>query len=119
MLRFRSLLFPFVLLGLHFGFAQDQETIIHGKVTDANSGDPIPFVNVVFKGAMIGATTDFDGNFSIKTLKASDSLIASYVGYRRRTKAIRKGITQVVNFQLEEEVVNLQEIAIHAGENPA
>ena len=96
-----------------------QETIVQGKVTDATSGDPIPFVNVVFKGTSIGATTDFDGNFSIKTNQQADSVTASYIGYKSRTKAIKAGIKQVVNFQLAEDIVNLQEVVVRAGENPA
>ncbi|HZY78946.1 MAG TPA: DUF5686 family protein, partial [Cyclobacteriaceae bacterium] len=96
-----------------------QETIVQGKVTDAGSGDPIPFVNVVFKGTSIGATTDFDGNYLIKTTQSIDSVTASYIGYKVRSKAIKPGTRQVVNFQLVEDVVNLQEVIVRAGENPA
>jgi hypothetical protein len=96
-----------------------QETVVQGKVTDAGSGDPIPFVNVIFKGTTIGATTDFDGNYLIKTTQPTDSITASYIGYKSRSKAIKAGIKQTVNFQLIEGVVNLQEVVIHAGENPA
>jgi hypothetical protein len=96
-----------------------QETVVQGKVTDAASGDPIPFVNVVFRGTTTGGTTDFDGNFLIKTNQPVDSVIATYVGYVPRVKAIRRGVKQTVNFQLDENVINLQEVVIHAGENPA
>lgn len=96
-----------------------QETIIKGKVTDANSGDPIPFVNVLYKGTSIGTTTDFDGNYVLKTSSPKDTLLASYIGYKPRTKVITKGTSQIVNFQLEEEVTNLQEVVVLAGENPA
>lgn len=96
-----------------------QETIVQGKVTDAASGDPIPFVNVVFKGTSVGATTDFDGKFSIKSNSPTDSVTASYIGYITKSKAIKIGVTQTINFQLEENVVNLQEVVVHAGENPA
>ncbi|MBY0432555.1 MAG: DUF5686 and carboxypeptidase regulatory-like domain-containing protein, partial [Cyclobacteriaceae bacterium] len=97
-----------------------QEFIVQGKVTDASSGDPIPFVNVIFKGTGTGATTDFDGNFLIKSLRPTDSVMATYIGYKPKTKAIRKGVRQqVVNFQLEEDVTNLQEVVVKAGENPA
>lgn len=105
------ILFPLLALA--------QETVVRGKVTDAASGDPIPFVNVAFRGTGVGATTDFDGNYNIKTTKASDSLMASYIGYKPRTKSILKGKSQVVNFQLAEDVTNLQEVVINAGENPA
>ena len=96
-----------------------QETIVTGKVTDANSGDPVPYVNVIFVGTTIGVTTDFDGHYEIKTTNPSDSLIVSYIGYKPRKKAITKGISQVINFQLEEDVTNLQEVVFVAGENPA
>ena len=96
-----------------------QETVIRGKITDAFSGDPIPFVNVVFKGTSIGTTTDFDGNYVLRTTSPTDSLQASYIGYKPRTKVVQKGISQTINFQLEEEVTRLRDIVIMAGENPA
>jgi hypothetical protein len=114
---FRSL--PALLLILVSFLAQGQETVVKGKVTDANSGDPLPFVNIVFVNTTIGATTDFDGNFELKTSTPTDSLYASYVGYKVRKKPIVKGKVQTVNFQLEEDVTRLQEIVVTPGENPA
>jgi hypothetical protein len=96
-----------------------QETIVSGKVTDANSGDPIPYVNVTYVGTNLGVTTDFDGNYEIKTAHASDSLLVSYIGYKPKKKAVTKGIRQVINFQIEEDITSLQEVVFVAGENPA
>lgn len=96
-----------------------QQTVIRGKVTDSNSGDPIPFANIVFQNTTIGATTDFDGNFQLSTDTPTDTLLVSYVGYRVRKKAVEKGKNQVINFQLDEDVTKLQEIVIRPGENPA
>jgi len=109
----------FFLLSLFASFTYAQETIVTGKVTDANSGDPIPFVNVIFKGTTTGATNNFDGIFSIKTLVLIDSVSASFIGYKVKTKAIKRGVKQTINFQLVEDVVNLQEVIVKAGENPA
>lgn len=106
-------------MGANVFLANAQETIVQGKVTDAASGDPIPFANVVFKGTSIGSTTDFDGNFLIKTVHPTDTIIASYIGYKARSKAVKRGVQQTINFQLEEDVTNLQEVIIKAGENPA
>jgi Family of unknown function (DUF5686)/CarboxypepD_reg-like domain len=99
--------------------AFSQETIVRGKVTDANSGDPIPFVNVVFWGTSIGTTTDFDGRYEIRSETPTDSVAVSYIGYKTRKKAIIRGQEQVLNFQLNEEVTKLQEFVFEAGENPA
>lgn len=116
--RFSALIITFLLFA-PAGLVLAQETIVQGKVTDAASGDPIPFVNVVFKGTTVGGTTDFDGKFLIKTSKPVDSVVATYIGYRPRTKAIKPGVSQTITFQLEEDVINLQEVVIKAGENPA
>ncbi|MBA4055106.1 MAG: hypothetical protein C0490_10365, partial [Marivirga sp.] len=96
-----------------------QETVVTGKVTDANSGDPIPYVNVVFQGTTTGVTTDFDGNYILKTSNPVDTIMVSYIGYKLKKKAVVRGINQVVNFQVEEDVTKLQEVVFLAGENPA
>jgi hypothetical protein len=111
-----------VLVLLSFIFSASafaQQTTVKGKVTDAGSGDPLPFVNLILKGTSIGATTDFDGNYTIKTSTQADSIIVSYVGYKTRSKSIVNGTAQVINFQLEESALNLQEIVVEFGENPA
>jgi hypothetical protein len=96
-----------------------QTITITGKVTDANTGDPIPFVNVYFIGTSIGTTSNFEGLYELQTTEPGDSLSASYIGYITRTKALPKGNQVVINFQLEESVVNLDEVVFIAGENPA
>lgn len=109
----------FILILLFTGLATAQETIVEGKITDSNTGDPIPFANVIFKGTSVGATTDFDGHFRIKTIARVDSITATYIGYKARTKSIKKGIKQVVNIQLDEDITKLLEVVVNAGENPA
>jgi Family of unknown function (DUF5686)/CarboxypepD_reg-like domain len=114
--QIRILVIPALMLSF---FLSAQETTVQGKVTDANSGDPIPFANVYFKGTQIGITTDFDGNYLIKTKTPADSLIAGYVGFRLRAKPVKKNTTQTINFQLEEDISSLGEVVVKAGENPA
>lgn len=112
--RFCILFFLFILPPVVIA-----QTVVTGKVTDAYSGDPIPFANIIFRGTTVGTTSDFDGNFSVKATVPVDSLVVSYMGYTTRTKKVEQGVSQVINFQLEEEVTALQEIVFDAGENPA
>jgi hypothetical protein len=119
LLSFRAFSLSLVTLVFAVASVFAQETIIQGKVIDAASGDPIPYANIVFKGTSIGTTSDFDGNYLLKTTRPTDSIFASYIGYKPRHKAIKKGVKQVINFQLEEDVTKLQEIVIKSGENPA
>ncbi|MDN4164081.1 DUF5686 family protein [Cytophagales bacterium LB-30] len=96
-----------------------QETLVSGKITDAETGDPIPFANVVFKGTQIGGTSDFDGFYKIKVNGRADSIEVSYVGYERRAKPIKAFTSQVVNVQLVPQFINLEEVVVKPGENPA
>ncbi|SFF30227.1 DUF5686 and carboxypeptidase-like regulatory domain-containing protein [Thermoflexibacter ruber] len=111
----------FVLLLFYFDtFAQ--QTVITGKVIDAETGEPIPFANVYFKGSPSnGATTDFDGYYKIITDAPTDSLIASFVGYSSKTRFVEKGKIQIINFQLNAQVTTLREVVVSAKnyENPA
>jgi hypothetical protein len=109
---------PVLILFLAFNI-NAQEIVIQGKVTDANSGDPIPFSNVTIKGTTVGTNTDFDGKYKIKLLKPADSIVASYIGYKSKRKKLSKALVQTIDFQLQEEVQNLQEVVIESGENPA
>ena len=102
-----------------FHISDAQETIVKGRVIDADTGDPVPFVNVVFRGTTVGITTDFEGFYELKTNLPVDSIAASYIGYITRVKPLKRGITQNINFQLSQDLVSLQEVVVVAGENPA
>ena len=112
-------IFLFLISCLFTNLVEAQETIVRGKITDANSGDPIPYVNVIFQGTTVGVTSDFDGNYELKTSTPTDTIVVSYIGYKVKKKVITKGITQTVNLQIEEDITKLQEVVFLAGENPA
>ena len=107
------------LLLLYTSVACSQSTVVSGRVIDANSGDPIPFANLIFQGQSTGTTTDFEGFYEMQINLPVDSIICSYIGYKSRTKAIFTGKSQVIDFQLEEDIISLQEVVFIAGENPA
>ena len=113
----KLLLTIFFALGLVI--SQAQTTTVTGKVIEAATGSPVPFANVVFTGTTEGAIADFDGNFIASTTSKVDSIEIRYVGYITRVKPLRYGQSQIINFQLEEDVLTLQEVVITPGENPA
>lgn len=101
------------------GLASGQLTKIMGSVTDSATAQPLPFVNIVFKGTSIGVTTDFEGNYSFETKTPGDSLIASFIGYKKQIKPVEKGKFQYIDFVLASEKFELETVVITAGENPA
>ncbi|MFA0963764.1 DUF5686 family protein [Roseivirga sp. BDSF3-8] len=93
------------------------QILITGRVTDAETGDPIPFANIVFTGTTEGGTTDFDGYYKIRSSANRDSVTASFVGYVSRTKAV--SAAGEVSFQLVPDVISLDEVVVRPGINPA
>ena len=82
----RKLLMATVIILVSFtGFSQTGTLM--GKVTDAETKQPIPFANVIIElgGKMInGATTDFDGKYTIKPIPPGKyDVKATYVGYKK------------------------------------
>lgn len=77
-----------------------QQGEIQGKVTDAKTGEAIPFVNVslTVNGALVGGQTDFDGYYSIKPLPPGTyDVKASYVGYTDKViNGVRVTIDEIV-----------------------
>ncbi len=112
----KSLFFLFFL-----PFVLNAQYTIRGKVFSIENKEALPFVPVLIKGTTIGAQADFDGNFIIKTSKLGDSVVASYVGYKRLARPINKNLTeQDINFPLESVGgLALDEVVVKAGENPA
>lgn len=95
-----------------------QGTEVKGKVTDAISGEAIPFASVMFKNTTLGVTTDFEGNFLLRSNVPVDSILVTSVGYNPRIKPVKPG-QQIINFQLDEAITNLKELVVKSGENPA
>ncbi len=118
-MRFRSALWFIILILLPFVAAA--QFTIKGKVFSIENKEALPFVAIIIKGTNVGAQTDFDGNFIIKSPVQGDSLIASYVGYKRMSRPINKNLKeQEINFPLTNaEGVSLEEVVVVAGDNPA
>jgi len=112
--------FVLLILSAFSSVLHAQTYTIRGKIFNSESKEPLPFVPVIIKGTTIGAQTDFDGNFAIKTTKMGDSLIATYVGYKRLARKINKSLSdQEINMPMVNEGLALEEVTVKAGENPA
>jgi hypothetical protein len=96
-----------------------QTTRVAGRVTDANTGEAIPFVSVAFVDSRVSATTDIDGFFRLETYYATDSLRATAVGYRPLTMAVKRDQAQVLDFALRSALADLPEVVVTYTENSA
>ena len=100
-----------LLLAFCFAFTVNaQQKTITGTVTSATDNQPLPGVNVIVKGTNTGASTDFDGNFSITVEGNNTTLSFSYVGFVLKTVVV--GNQSKINVALAEDVSALEEVVV-------
>ena len=90
-----------------------------GVVVDEMTSEPIEYVNIYFEGTSIGTVTDSDGYFSLSSESDQKNIVASIVGFDPKTIRIKPGQKQTLTIGLKSQLVNLDEIVIMSGENPA
>src|SRR5690554_5060403 len=119
MKQIRCALFLLVLVFAAFNI-KAQKTIVRGMVIDAETKEPLPFVNLLFKDSKVGTSSDMDGKYQIETYYPTDSLFASFIGYQRQGKRVVKDKIQTINFELNTgDGVQLQEVEVKYKGNPA
>ncbi len=120
----RNLFFQVTAIAVLFQFISidligQSKTEISGRVIDKSTGDAVPFVNVFFYGTQKGTTTDFEGRYAISTFEEFDSIVFSYIGYNKEILPLQNGHSYQLNIELTPETVNLDEVVVMSGENPA
>lgn len=84
-----------------------------GIVTDAQTGEPIPGVNVLIDGTFLGAATDLEGYYIILNVPPGEfKMEALMIGYTTSTMIqVRVNIDQTteINFELSEETLEISE----------
>ncbi|WP_373523747.1 SusC/RagA family TonB-linked outer membrane protein [Aquiflexum sp.] len=106
---FKSYLMLLLLLGIvHLGFAQ-AERQISGRVTDANTGESIPGVNILVIGANIGTVTDIDGEYSID-VNVGSRLRFTFIGYTSYEALV--GNQSTLNVEMKLDSQNLDEVLV-------
>jgi outer membrane receptor for ferrienterochelin and colicins len=91
---------------------------IEGKVVDGATGDPLPGANVILTGTMLGASSDFDGDFRILHVPAGNYKIkATMMGYKAGNQEINiaANATVTVQFSLEQTVIETPGVVVTAG----
>ncbi|MFP5438639.1 MAG: DUF5686 family protein [Bacteroidia bacterium] len=117
----KKLLFAFGFF-IAFFLGALAQTKVSGAVVD-NTNQPLPYVNVYFKGTNEGVITDENGKFYLESAKTYTDLLVSFVGFA--SKEVH--LTAAVNYNLKikmADATELAEVKLYAGKtskknNPA
>ncbi len=69
------------------------QTRVRGTVSDAQTGEPLPYVSVIFPGTQIGTMTDLEGAFSLETPHGYANVSFQMLGYETLIVPVRPGAT--------------------------
>ena len=74
----------FSITGMSSAVLAQDDGSISGVITDDESGETLPGVNVIIKGTSLGAATNMEGEYTIENIRPGEySIQVSYVGYQR------------------------------------
>lgn len=90
-------------------FAQDIS--VRGILTDAVTGEPVPYASVQVKGTMIGVSTSESGEYIIRA-PGDGTLIFSFIGYA--TVEVPVNDRAVINVTISPDVESLEDVLVVA-----
>jgi TonB-dependent receptor len=113
-LAFSFLLTFFIM---HLSLPAQGSGSIKGRVLDNETGSPLFGANLVVQNTSLGASTDLDGRFNIRSVPAGErTLRVSYVGYVAVTLEVTVTADSVLeqDFRLEARAITGQTIVVTA-----
>ena len=100
-----KILFLTLLLFASIGAIAQSEQTVSGTVLSAADNMPLPGATVLVKGTANGASTDFDGKFSLSVNTKVATLVISYMGYVTKEVASTSGLMTIL-LQADENVLD-------------
>lgn len=110
MLKIR-LFFLLFILGVNVLIAQDKFTI-SGYLKDAKNGEVLIGAVVVVKEKAVSAASNEYGFYSITLLSGAYTVSVNYIGYNSTSQTVELNKNITLNFEMQSEEVNLQEVVI-------
>lgn len=86
------------------------QQIVSGQVTDGETGDPLPGVNVLAKGTTAGTVTDIEGSYRLTIADEVTTLVFSSIGYVSQEVEINGQTT--IDLTLATDIQSLSEVVV-------
>lgn len=86
--------------------------VLVGTITDANTGEPLPYATVVADKSKAGCNTDENGHFILPLRDTSGNVTMSYLGFKPKTMSVHKALQGSIDVKLEISEVPLKEVLV-------
>ncbi len=95
-----------------------QSTVVKGKVTDSVTGEPVPYVSIIFKNTQTGTLSDSLGVYQLVSRNKVDSIQFTAIGYRCKTFVVLPLKTMNLQVSLISDLVKLSEVRVIPDDGP-
>ena len=86
--------------------------VLVGTITDAKTGEPLPYATVVAHKSNTECNTDENGRFILPLRDTSGNVTMSYLGFKPKTMSVHKTLQGSLNVKLEISEVPLKEVIV-------
>jgi len=93
-------------------YSQNNNTIISGKVTAADTKGFLPYVTIILENTSVGTVSSIKGDYKIVTTSTSYLITFSFVGYETESRTIFPGKTQIIDMELHPTSIEIGEVQI-------
>ena len=87
-----------------------------GVITDATTGEAVPYASVIYKGHQVAVASDVNGHFSIARHEGW-TLTFSAVGYKPHVVTITRQTPAKLNVQLHDQTQTMKEVTVRSRRN--
>ncbi|CAN5335396.1 TonB-dependent receptor [soil metagenome] len=87
-----------------------QDFTVSGRVTSQEDGQPLPGVNVIIKGTLVGTVTDINGDYTLRAPDGNRTLVFSFIGFTSEERLI--GSNSNINISMLPDIQSLDEIVV-------
>lgn len=116
--NWRWLVVPLLLTVLHANSFAGTTGKLAGKITDAETGEPVVGATVLLQGTTMGAATDINGYYYVDYITPGDYTVTiSAVGYQKvvvNSVPIKIDLTFTLNMKMNQEAINSKEVVVTA-----
>ena len=89
---------------------RSMDITIKGKITDSETKEPLPGVNILIKGTQSGTSTDATGSYTLSVPDANTILVLSFVGYE--PQEVKVGNRTEIDITLKTDQKSLEEVLV-------
>lgn len=92
---------------------------LKGIITDADTKQPLPGVNIIIKQSDLGTSSDINGNFIFENLPSGTYILEfSFIGYKKIAKTdviIKPGRTNFISVEMFPTLIEIENVVVQAG----